>query len=482
MIRDAQRLMGRATERARDAAADRRRRARSSPASTENELPPVSRWAVVRDKRGAEVRLYVEDGEARDPLLATWQYELGRVAVVPLDFQGGAAGWPTWRGFGKLWTQLAEWAAPRGLAERPPPRSDAPPRRHAHRARHRRRRRRALRAPLRRGQSDVRCARPGRARFAATVPNLRPGLHPAVLLGRRRRRDRGARSTCMSRRPPKAAASSAPSTPNLALLARRRPRDRRRRRARAGDRPRRPSRGPPRDHPARRAAGAARARPGARRRRDSPPDPALTEPIRIGKNRALMTYIITRLCRDCVDTACVAVCPVDCIYAYKGTDHDDVPEPALHPPRRVHRLRRVRARVPLAGHFRGGDRPGTFPGRHPAQLQDDGAQGRLRGQPDREERAPERGGDRGQQAQVGARGLVGGDDDIDLARLRFPGLLLLRWLPSGTRAAAGSPAGPAESERCDRRGSDDRRSGVDRRVAAAHGTHRATGMARTNVS
>ena len=27
-----------------------------------------------------------------------------------------------------------------------------------------------------------------------------------------------------------------------------------------------------------------------------------------------MAYIITRLCRDCVDTGCVAVCPVDCIY------------------------------------------------------------------------------------------------------------------------------------------------------------------------
>ena len=26
-----------------------------------------------------------------------------------------------------------------------------------------------------------------------------------------------------------------------------------------------------------------------------------------------MAYIITRLCRDCIDTACVAVCPVDCI-------------------------------------------------------------------------------------------------------------------------------------------------------------------------
>lgn len=33
-----------------------------------------------------------------------------------------------------------------------------------------------------------------------------------------------------------------------------------------------------------------------------------------------MTYIITRLCRDCVDTACVAVCPVDCIYGYTAGD------------------------------------------------------------------------------------------------------------------------------------------------------------------
>ena len=24
-----------------------------------------------------------------------------------------------------------------------------------------------------------------------------------------------------------------------------------------------------------------------------------------------MAYVITRLCRDCIDTACVAVCPVD---------------------------------------------------------------------------------------------------------------------------------------------------------------------------
>ena len=45
-----------------------------------------------------------------------------------------------------------------------------------------------------------------------------------------------------------------------------------------------------------------------------------------------MTYIITRLCRDCVDTACVGVCPVDCIYAYKGSDHETFPNQLyIHP-------------------------------------------------------------------------------------------------------------------------------------------------------
>lgn len=31
-----------------------------------------------------------------------------------------------------------------------------------------------------------------------------------------------------------------------------------------------------------------------------------------------MTYVITRLCRDCVDSACVAVCPIpDCIVQHR---------------------------------------------------------------------------------------------------------------------------------------------------------------------
>ena len=38
-----------------------------------------------------------------------------------------------------------------------------------------------------------------------------------------------------------------------------------------------------------------------------------------------MPWIVTRLCRDCMDTACVSVCPVDCIYRYHGEDKDSFP-------------------------------------------------------------------------------------------------------------------------------------------------------------
>ena len=45
-----------------------------------------------------------------------------------------------------------------------------------------------------------------------------------------------------------------------------------------------------------------------------------------------MAYIITRLCRDCLDTGCVAVCPVDCIYEYTGSAQDQFPNQLyIHP-------------------------------------------------------------------------------------------------------------------------------------------------------
>jgi hypothetical protein len=179
MIRDTQRLI--------DTAANRReRRAHLGDAGPilaglpETSLPPVARWAVTRPKAGAEVRVYVEAEGRRDPLLATWQYRLGRAAAVPLDFQAQAAGWAAWRGFGKLWAQLALWAASPALPER---RLEA-----VHRPEGTLVRLYAgaddttplaLRLP---GRADVPFRPTGRRRFAALVADLAPGLHPGHLL------------------------------------------------------------------------------------------------------------------------------------------------------------------------------------------------------------------------------------------------------------------------------------------------------------
>jgi ferredoxin len=39
-----------------------------------------------------------------------------------------------------------------------------------------------------------------------------------------------------------------------------------------------------------------------------------------------MAWVISRLCRDCLDMSCVEVCPVDCIYEYTGSDDETFPE------------------------------------------------------------------------------------------------------------------------------------------------------------
>ncbi len=182
MIRDTQRLMSNVPERG-----DRATRIGDPGAMlagiAESELPTVTRFAFTRAKPAAELRLYVENGTRREPILATWQYELGRVAVLALDFQGGAASWAAWNGFGALWTQLVRWAAPAGLAsdrrlEARRLRSgtlvrletvgdDAGPY--------------TLRLP---SGAETPLRQTGRRSFSAVVPNLRAGLQSVMLLGR----------------------------------------------------------------------------------------------------------------------------------------------------------------------------------------------------------------------------------------------------------------------------------------------------------
>ena len=45
-----------------------------------------------------------------------------------------------------------------------------------------------------------------------------------------------------------------------------------------------------------------------------------------------MAWVITKMCRDCVDMSCVEVCPVDCIYQYDGDDAETFPNQLyIHP-------------------------------------------------------------------------------------------------------------------------------------------------------
>ncbi|MBI2964073.1 MAG: VWA domain-containing protein [Deltaproteobacteria bacterium] len=75
------------------------------------ELPVVRSVPQSKLKNGADLVLYVGAGTQKLPLLATWQYGLGRAAAFPLDpAQPDAAIWSAWPGFAKLWSQLVRWA------------------------------------------------------------------------------------------------------------------------------------------------------------------------------------------------------------------------------------------------------------------------------------------------------------------------------------------------------------------------------------
>ena len=62
-----------------------------------------------------------------------------------------------------------------------------------------------------------------------------------------------------------------------------------------------------------------------------------------------MAYIITEPCIGTKDTACVDVCPVDCIHAERRAGFRNRPRCCLHPDEGIER--RLRTRVPGRGHY-----------------------------------------------------------------------------------------------------------------------------------
>lgn len=76
-----------------------------------SDFPALEEYMLTKPKKGADVQLYTDAHKEHDPLLATWQYGLGKVVAVTFDPSGaGSSDWIRWEGYGKFWSQAVRWA------------------------------------------------------------------------------------------------------------------------------------------------------------------------------------------------------------------------------------------------------------------------------------------------------------------------------------------------------------------------------------
>jgi hypothetical protein len=76
--------------------------------------PPLKGYVKFISKPSAETILTME---GKDPLLARWQYGLGRAAVFTSDAKSRwADGWVTWQGFDRFWANVVRDLLPRAPA------------------------------------------------------------------------------------------------------------------------------------------------------------------------------------------------------------------------------------------------------------------------------------------------------------------------------------------------------------------------------
>ena len=80
-----------------------------------NEIPPIDFFASTVAKDGAQVALKVSRGDKSGPLLASWQYGLGRTTIFAADPDSLATlSWIRWNRYAEFWSQLANWTMRQG--------------------------------------------------------------------------------------------------------------------------------------------------------------------------------------------------------------------------------------------------------------------------------------------------------------------------------------------------------------------------------
>ncbi len=75
----------------------------------DDEFPALRDYAFARLRPEADLLLQVPREQRRDPLLAVWQYGLGRVAAFTASPTSDAEAWVGWTAYAKFWSQLARW-------------------------------------------------------------------------------------------------------------------------------------------------------------------------------------------------------------------------------------------------------------------------------------------------------------------------------------------------------------------------------------
>lgn len=80
-----------------------------------NEIPPIDFFAATDPKDGAQIALKVARADKSAPLLAAWQYGLGRTAIFAADPDSLATlSWIRWNRYAEFWSQLASWTMRQG--------------------------------------------------------------------------------------------------------------------------------------------------------------------------------------------------------------------------------------------------------------------------------------------------------------------------------------------------------------------------------
>ncbi|MGO9607873.1 MAG: VWA domain-containing protein [Candidatus Binataceae bacterium] len=83
-----------------------------------HQLPPLTGYVSTQIKPDADLSAYIDRGDNKEPLIASWKYGTGKTMVVTTDASGRWSGnWVKSNVFGPVWDRLFNWLTPETATE-----------------------------------------------------------------------------------------------------------------------------------------------------------------------------------------------------------------------------------------------------------------------------------------------------------------------------------------------------------------------------